>query len=413
MEKTSAKSSAFYDSWLKSQGDFLKNWTKTAENFQKAFTGMSWTKGAAKDTQDISGIYNLWGETFGKYFDVIIKSYPLNAGTDTSAKLFKGADAYMKLYEFWKPVINALQEKGLDIGSYKDVLDFSNYREVMDKIFGFSSPGAMQEFYGQASHLMETWGSKGQIFVKPWMDLIQKNIDASLDLASGDPEASLNISHNIYSAFESTFGKVFKMPAVGKDREETELWLKVLDRYSIFLSKNVEFQHVMYKTGQKAMDEVMEAVAKKIKEGEDITSFDEFFKLWAKVNEKTFLELFKTEEFSKLQGIVLDVSLDARKHFQQLMELYLSDFPVALRSEMDDAYKTIYNLNKNVRALMKKSAGIDEMQQEITALKEKLDMVEKKSAGIGDLQKEIKDLKRKISSQGNTAKKKTVKEVTK
>lgn len=413
MEKTSEKGSHFYDSWLKSQEDFLKSWTKTTENFQKAFAGMSWTKGAAKDTQDISGIYNLWGETFGKYFDVIIKNQPLNTGTDAISKLFKGADSYMKLYEFWRPVINALQEKGLDAGSYKDVLDFSNYREVIDNIFSFSSPVAIQEFYGQASHLLETWGSKGQIFVKPWMDLIQKNIDASLDLASGDPEASMNIFHNIYSAFESTFGKAFKIPAVGKDREKVELLLKTIDRYSIFLAKNVEFQHVMYKTGQKAMDEVVEAVAKKIKKGEDITSFEEFFKIWTTVNEKAFFDLFRTEEFSKLQGIVLDVALDARRYFQQLIELYLSDFPVALRSEMDDTYKTIYNLNKNVRALMKKSKGYDEMQQEITDLKEKLDMLEKKSPRIADLQKEIQDLNRKISSQGSTAKKKTVKEVTK
>jgi polyhydroxyalkanoate synthesis regulator phasin len=35
------------------------------------------------------------------------------------------------------------------------------------------------------------------------------------------------------------------------------------------------------------------------------------------------------------------------------MELYLYDFPVALRSEMDDLYKTVYELKKKVKSLEK------------------------------------------------------------
>jgi hypothetical protein len=35
------------------------------------------------------------------------------------------------------------------------------------------------------------------------------------------------------------------------------------------------------------------------------------------------------------------------------MELYLYDFPIALRSEMDDLYKTVYELKKKVKSLEK------------------------------------------------------------
>jgi len=35
------------------------------------------------------------------------------------------------------------------------------------------------------------------------------------------------------------------------------------------------------------------------------------------------------------------------------MELYLYDFPIALRSEMDDLYKTVYDLKKKVKSLEK------------------------------------------------------------
>jgi polyhydroxyalkanoate synthesis regulator phasin len=42
-----------------------------------------------------------------------------------------------------------------------------------------------------------------------------------------------------------------------------------------------------------------------------------------------------------------------REHGFKLMELHLYDYPIALRSEMDDLYKTIYELKKKVKSLEK------------------------------------------------------------
>ena len=61
-------------------------------------------------------------------------------------------------------------------------------------------------------------------------------------MASGDVDAGDNMFHNIYAAFEETFGKAFKMPAVGKDREKAELLLETMDKYSVFLARNAEYQ---------------------------------------------------------------------------------------------------------------------------------------------------------------------------
>ncbi|MFM8331320.1 MAG: poly(R)-hydroxyalkanoic acid synthase subunit PhaE, partial [Candidatus Methylumidiphilus sp.] len=62
-------------------------------------------------------------------------------------------------------------------------------------------------------------------------------------------------------------------------------------------------------------------------------------------------KLFQTEDFSRLQGELLDAGLTARTHYFKIMEMQLYDLPIALRSEMDDLYKTVYDLKKKVRAL--------------------------------------------------------------
>jgi hypothetical protein len=88
-----------------------------------------------------------------------------------------------------------------------------------------------------------------------------------------------------------------------------------------------------------------------MKSGEEIKEFGEFFDLWIDVSEQTYFALFQTEDFGRLQGELLDSSLNVRKHFFKLMEMHLYDLPIALRSEMDDLYKTIYDLKKKVRKL--------------------------------------------------------------
>ena len=94
----------------------------------------------------------------------------------------------------------------------------------------------------------------------------------------------------------------------------------------------------------------------------------------------TFLEFFRTPEYSQLQGVVLDTAVDCRQQFRQLMEKALADLPVALSSELDDVSRKNYALNKSVRALKKKSAEIDEMRSEIKRLQRKMATLEKQLA---------------------------------
>ncbi len=345
----------FFDVWLKTQKQLLDNWTDATKNIQRSFLDIASSKEDEEEgSQGMFSLYNSWTRTVGKSFDEIIKNYPMGIGKDTFSKLFSGADAYMKLYEFWAPLSKAFEERTFDPDSYKDFLDPAKYKEVIDKVFGFSSPQTITEFYGQTAKSIETWGSSAQNFVKPWVDAIQKNVSAAPDLATGKVDSSMNMFHNLYTAFESTFGKAMKMPSVGKDREKIDLLMQTLDMYSEYMAKNTEFQHKMYVTGQKAMEKVAEAIAKKIKDGTEVKNYDEFFKLWTDMNEDEYFELFKSSEFSELQGELLETALDTRKNFHKVVELYLEDFPIAVRSEVDDLYKTVNELKKKVRSLEKK-----------------------------------------------------------
>jgi class III poly(R)-hydroxyalkanoic acid synthase PhaE subunit len=172
----------------------------------------------------------------------------------------------------------------------------------------------------------------------------------------GHPEEFMKIFHTLFNAFDSTIGRTFHIPAVGKDREKIELLLRSLDDLSVYLARKTEYENMMYVAGSRAYEKVIATVADKVSKGEEFKKFDEFFDLWLDVSEKAYYALFQTQDFSKKQGELLEAQLNVRQHFFKFMELYLYDFPIALRSEMDDLYKTVYDLKKKVKSLEKQIA---------------------------------------------------------
>ncbi len=69
------------------------------------------------------------------------------------------------------------------------------------------------------------------------------------------------------------------------------------------------------------------------------------------ISDKTFVSLFESDEYSQLMAEVSALQLKLRKDMEAQMEKALSGIPVATRTELDELYKTIYDLKKEVRQL--------------------------------------------------------------
>jgi predicted nucleic acid-binding Zn-ribbon protein len=113
------------------------------------------------------------------------------------------------------------------------------------------------------------------------------------------------------------------------------------------------------------MFELTSRMADMAKKGEQPKTYDDFFKLWVKANEVAFDNIFKTEEYSRIQGELQNTSMHIRKYADGLMELAIDDVPVAKRSELDEAYKYIHDLKRKVHALERK---VEAQEEAIAAL---------------------------------------------
>jgi hypothetical protein len=268
----------------------------------------------------------------------------------TLHKTFGSSSAFQKLYEVWQPLLKAIQSKTLNQDAYKDLMDPVKIKEVVDNLFKFDADG-MAQLQKQMTQFSAQLASNSEHFVKPWADAAKQNLQSFPRFSEGHPEELMKMFHTTFNAFDNTVGRSFHVPAVGKDREKLELMSRCIDDMSVYTAKHTEYQHMMYLTALDAMEKVMAELAEKVEAGEETDRFDGFLDLWVEVNEKTYYALFQIEEFSQLKDEVLVSGLNARKHYFKLMEMYLFDLPIALRSEMDDLYKTIYELRKKVKKM--------------------------------------------------------------
>jgi class III poly(R)-hydroxyalkanoic acid synthase PhaE subunit len=328
----------YFNAWLKSQNQMFESLREQAKHIQGLYQG---TSAAAQNP------FEAWQKAAQDAFSTGADADVLKS---TLHKTFGSSNAFQKLYEVWQPLLKAIQSRTMNQDAYKDLMDPIKVKELVDKLFKFDAEN-MAQLQKQMTQFSAQLASNSEHFVKPWLDAGKQNLQSFPHFAEGHPAELMKMFHTMFNAFDSTVGRSFHVPAVGKDREKLELMSRCIDDMSVYAAKNAEYQHMMYLTALNAMEKVMAELAKKIEVGETIDRFDGFLDLWVDVNEKTYFALFQTEEFSQLKDDVLAAGLNARQHYFKLMEMHLFDLPIALRSEMDDLYKTIYELRKTVKKM--------------------------------------------------------------
>lgn len=337
----------YFDAWQKTQAAWFDGLVETTKQAQQLWLGQN--PALAGGAEGLQNLYSSWAKA-------VAGSMATGAGGDAKviqdnlSRMLGGSNAYMRLYEIWQPLMKAMSDKTFSPKAYLDLIAPAQYKDLIDKVFGFE-PEAVKLVLDQATQLMELYTGAARQFAEPWAKAGEASASVLPDFAKGHPEAFLKIFHSLFNALDSTLGRAFHVPPVGKDREKVELLLRSFDDLSVYAAKTIEYQHLMYVTGLAAMEKVIEKLADKVQSGEPIKQFDEFFDIWIDVSEQAYFKLFQTEEFAKFQGELMDAGLNVRQHFFKIMEMQLYDLPLVLRSEMDDLYKTVYDLKRKVKQL--------------------------------------------------------------
>jgi len=355
--------------------EFFKNWynqqlnnTKQATDFNQNIYNsvLNYGKNPSDINSSFSTMNNAWTNIFNNWTATLNNSYetfskgiknPFNA--DMYKNMYDGSQMYFKAQEMFQPMLNAIKNSDYSISTWKNINSPENYKKITESVFGsfFNNASLKEVFENSTKQLKDFFVSQNNLG-KEYYAQIQNMSTQFPELFSGNSENLKDLYSKINNVFGKTFEPLLKMATPGKEKENVEATIALLDKVTEYSIKQSELQSQLYKTMQSSMETLSTEVQEKYKDIQSgnipMPTVSELYNEWIKTNEKLFSELFATDEFSQVKAEALNLSVDVKKHFEKQFENVFEQFPITFKSEMEEVYQTIYDLKKTVKDLQTK-----------------------------------------------------------
>lgn len=168
-------------------------------------------------------------------------------------------------------------------------------------------------------------------------------------------ESSFESTHEFFNAwikaYETTFGKIAELPAMGPSREKSEKMAKGLpiffSLYSTWMETVIEFQNISMEAGKKMNERIAQTEG-----GTGIERYKELYNIWIESYSDKFKEFLRSGHFSSEMGKFMSSYLDFQKYNREMLEEnYLKPANLPTKSDIDELNKELYLLKKQVKEL--------------------------------------------------------------
>ncbi len=182
--------------------------------------------------------------------------------------------------------------------------------------------------------------------------------------------------------YQSTFGKLVQMPAIGPIREKQEKIIKgfplYVNLYSNWIESNINFQNVFLEATRKTYEKQLELAKENKGEVDPDKCKDDIYKIWLDTYSETFKEFLKSGHFLSDMNKLMSNLVDFQKYNRDTIEeniLRPGNLPT--KTDIDEINKELYSLKKMIKELknqveeLSKELSSDDKDKEINNISEK------------------------------------------
>ncbi len=238
-------------------------------------------------------------------------------------------------------------------------------------------PDTMRPLVANAMDLVKQYEALGKDVTRPWMELGPKSAEDFKKIMEGDATAYSSFYKSVNQAYEESFGKIFNASGMGLTREQQEAIMSQFDSFFKMFIALAELMSLIGEVSKDNMVSVIQSYEALVKEGKQPQSLKEFYDMWVRINEDSFVKVFGTPQFSQIFCEFAKRSCEFKIHFDKVLEQVLGWAPFAKNSDMASLYKTVYDLRKAEYAHAK----------EMTALREELQALKTAVEQLGNARK--------------------------
>ncbi len=152
--------------------------------------------------------------------------------------------------------------------------------------------------------------------------------------------------------YESTYGRLLEMPALGPTREKSEKLMKGfsigVNLYAAGMDSSINLQNVF----MEAMRRGREKTATEMEGEIGLEKYKDFYKIWIETYSETFKEFLKSGHFASDNGRFMSHFMESQKYNREMLEEnYLKPMNLPSKAEIDEINKELYSLKKTVKEL--------------------------------------------------------------
>lgn len=267
---------------------------------------------------------------------------------DLSQRLATTQDCVLRFLELSLSSWNAVAPKVEAGEDWHAVL--AKYIEQVREQF-MLSPQGMQKATQDSGELWGLYLEEWQKLVQPWAMSLQRAPWRVGQASTGDGSALVELMNLYGNAYERTFGRLIESPSLGHTRELNEDLLKGFAAWMDYRQASFAYQVELGETWTRAFEEFIRKLISQTEKGETVQSLRQLLFQWIDVIDQVFAKVFRSDDYIRLQGHLLNTAMTYRLRERDIVEAFLKTSHIPSRSELDEAYRRIYHLRKDVKEL--------------------------------------------------------------
>jgi class III poly(R)-hydroxyalkanoic acid synthase PhaE subunit len=355
----------FFKNWFNQQAtsakqmaDFNQSIYNSYSNFGKPV--QDYMSNFGQMNNSFTNSYNQWMNTLNNTYDNLSRTMNNPFNKDMFSNFMKGSQMYNKMQDFFAPMTEAFQKGQFNMEQFKTYFTPDHYSNLTKQMFGgFYNTSSMKEVFDNSMKQVQNFFANQNNLSKEYFDQIKTMTSEFPNLMSGNMMNNKEFYAQMQNVFGKTFEPLMKLVTPGKDKENIENTIELMDKMAEYSIKQAELQMHLQTTAQKSMEHLAKHYSEKYSDPKamlQMPSTQEMYNEWVKTNEQLYTDLFASEEFSKVKGDALNLSMDVKRHFEKQFETMFENFPVVFKSETDELHKTVHELKRQVKELQTKLA---------------------------------------------------------
>ena len=364
-ETTSEKTEDYYKNIFNTQIEAIKK--ATDFNLDMYNTVYNYGKSTAEKNENFmtmntnwNTLFESWTKTLNSTFESLNKTMPSGYNKELFQNAFNTNSLYLKLQDFYTPFFNAFKTNNYSADKLWSMYDPTQYKTITEELFNnFFPTNNLNTLLQNNVKMIHDYITSQQSTNKDFQNYWNVFSEKFPHIFSGDLVKYTESFKNVNNSYSEFFAPMMKLVTNNKEKENLELTINSLDKASIYSVKLAQMQHLLYTTGQKVAQESIKLVTANPTDTAYTPSFQPFFNEWVSLNEKMYTELFTTDEFCKLKAELTNLSMEIKKNLESQFENRMEHFPIVVKSEINDLYKTIHDLKKTIKNLESKFNNVE------------------------------------------------------